>query len=108
MTGKVKNQEYHHFIEASHKNACEIDMTKAFAHALTKMKKIPVFNQFDKWVKYNGEEIEDLVLYTVEVYKANLFSNKRLCLCYGKFLKNVLNDDITIKHYNCEKRLLTN
>ena len=99
MTGKVENQEYHHFIEASHKNACEIDMTKAFTHALTKMKKIPVFNQFDKWVKYNGEEIEDLVLYTVEVYKANLFFNKRFCLCYGKFLKNVLNDDITIKYY---------
>ena len=99
MTGKVENQEYHHFIEASHKNACEIDMTKAFTHALTKMKKIPVFNQFDKWVKYNGEEIEDLVLYTVEVYEANLFFNKRFCLCYGKFLKNVLNDDITIKYY---------
>ena len=99
MTGKVENQEYHHFIEASHKNACEIDMTKAFTHALTKMKKIPVFNQFDKWVKYNGEEIEDLVLYTMEVYKANLFFNKRFCLCYGKFLKNVLNDDITIKYY---------
>ena len=99
MLGKVVNQEYHYFIEASHKNACEIDMTKAFTHALTKMKKIPVFNQFDKWVKYNGEEIEDLVLYTVEVYKANLFFNKRFCLCYGKFLKNVLNDDITIKYY---------
>ena len=99
MTGKVENQEYHYFIEASHKNACEIDMTKAFTHALTKMKKIPVFNQFDKWVKYNGEEIEDLVLYTVEVYKANLFFNKRFCLCYGKFLKTVLNDDITIKYY---------
>ena len=99
MTGKVENQEYHHFIEASHKNACEIDMTKAFTHALTKMKKIPVFNQFDKWVKYNGEEIEDLVLYTVEVYKANLFFNKRFCLCYGKFLKDVLNDGIIIKYY---------
>ena len=99
MTGKVENQEYHHFIEASHKNACEIDMTKAFTHAPTKMKKIPVFNQFDKWVKYNGEEIEDLVLYTVEVYKANLFFNKRFCLCYGKFLKNVLNDGIIIKYY---------
>ena len=99
MTGKVENQEYHRFIEASQKNACEIDMSKAFTHALTKMKKIPVFNQFDKWVKYNGEEIEDLVLYTVEVYKANLFFNKRFCLCYGKFLKNVLNDGIIIKYY---------
>ena len=99
MTGKVENQEYHHFIEASHKNACEIDMSKAFTHALTKMKNIPIFNQFDKWVKYNGEEIEDLVLYTVEVYKANLFFNKRFCLCYGKFLKNVLNDGIIIKYY---------
>ena len=99
MTGKVENQEYHHMIEAPHKNACEIDMTKAFTHALTNMKKIPVFNQFDKWVKYNGEEIEDLVLYTVEVYKANLFFNKRFCLCYGKFLKNVLNDGIIIKYY---------
>ena len=39
MTGKVENQEYHHMTEASHKNACEIDMTKAFTHALTKMKK---------------------------------------------------------------------
>ena len=35
----------------------------------------------------------------MEVYKANLFFNKRFCLCYGKFLKNVLNDDITIKYY---------
>ena len=99
MTGKVENRENHYFIEATHKNACEIDMSKAFTHALTKMKKIPVFNQFDKWVKYNGEEIEDLVLYTVEVYKANLFFNKRFCLCYGKFLKNVLNDGIIIKYY---------
>ena len=73
------------------------------------MKKIPVLNQLDKWVKYNGEEIVDLVLYTVEVYKANLFFNKRFCLCYGKFLKNVLNDGIIIKYhkkpsfiYNCD------
>ena len=51
------------------------------------MKKIPVSNQFDKWVKYNGEEMEDLVLYTVEVYKANLFFDKRMCLSYGKLLK---------------------
>ena len=35
----------------------------------------------------------------MEVYKANLFFNKRFCLCYGKFLKNVLNDGITIKYY---------
>ena len=74
-------------------------MSKAFTHALTKMKKIPVFNQFDKWVKYNGEKIEDLVLYAVEVYKANLFFNKRFCLYYGKFLKNVLNDGIIIRYY---------
>ena len=36
MTGKPKIQEYQHFIEASHKNACEIGMTEAFTHALTK------------------------------------------------------------------------
>ena len=36
MTGKIENQQCHHFIEASHKNACEIDMTKAFTHALAK------------------------------------------------------------------------
>ena len=35
----------------------------------------------------------------MEVYKANLFFNKRFCLCYGKFLKNVLNDGIIIKYY---------
>lgn len=35
----------------------------------------------------------------MEVYKANLFFNKRFCLCYGKFLKDVLNDGIIIKYY---------
>ena len=51
----------------------------------------------------------------MEVYKANLFFNKRPCLCYGKFLKNVLNDDITMTHYkkpsfiyNCDYKRIVN
>ena len=40
----------------------------------------------------------------MEVYKANLFFNKRFCLCYGKFLKNVLNDGIIIKYYKYYKK----
>ena len=65
---------------------------------------------------YDGEEIEDLALYTVEVYKANLFFIKRACLCYGKVLKTVLTDGTIIKYctkpsfiYNCDcKKLLKN
>ena len=54
---------------------------------------------------YDGEEIEDLALYTVEVYKANLFFIKRACLCYGKVLKTVLTDGITVSSLNIVRSL---
>jgi len=44
----------------------EIDITKAFTYAFSKITKIPVFNVFDKWLNYDGREIEDFTLYSVE------------------------------------------
>jgi hypothetical protein len=42
------------------------DIQKCFTSALMEMKFLPVFNRFDTWQKYNGEEIQDYSFYVVE------------------------------------------
>jgi hypothetical protein len=52
----------------------EIDISKAFTSALSSIKEIPVYNEFDSWkVFVNDLLINDLSLYIVLVNKPNLF-----------------------------------
>ena len=85
------------------KHLREVDENKAFTNAGGKIKEIPVFNEFDIWKKYMGENINKLhclTLYLVEVDKGNIFFNKKFNLVYGKFLMKLLNKNVEIKiHY---------
>ena len=85
------------------KHLKEVDENKAFTNAGCKIKEIPVFNEFDIYKKYNGENINSfhsLTLYLVEVDKGNIFFNKKFNLVYGKFLMKLLNKNVDIKiHY---------
>ena len=44
----------------------EIDICKAFTHALTRITHLPIFNEFDIFQPYQGEEIEPYILYIVQ------------------------------------------
>jgi hypothetical protein len=77
----------------------EIDVSKAYTSAFCKIKKIPIFTEFDNFVKYSGQKIENYSLYIVESKSSNLFFSKRFNLCYGMFLKKVINPDYTILYF---------
>ena len=64
----------------------EIDRNKAYTAAFSGIKQIPVFNEFDNFQAYRGEDVEDLTLYIVKAGKLDLFFNRRYCLCYGMFM----------------------
>ena len=78
-------------------NIVEIDICKAFTHALTQINNIPIFNEFDIFKTYNGETIEPLTLYLIKIEKETLMFNKRFNLCFGMFLQDV--DKIDIIYY---------
>lgn len=86
----------------------EIDVSKAFTDDFLKIDEISVFNQFDIWKEYNSsikiEELHNLTLYFAKLIpydciytkwynKTSLMLNKRYCLVYGLFLKEILKDD---------------
>jgi hypothetical protein len=75
-------------------NTVEIDVSKAYSAAVTKILMIPIFTIFDKWQEYSGEEIKNFHLYVVESKEFNTFFNKSNNLCYGQFLKYFPKDKI--------------
>ena len=71
-------------------NLIELDVSKAYTAAFAKIKEVPVFNEFDLFKPYKGEELSDHCLYIVKATEHNMFFNKRFNLCYGLFLKSLL------------------
>ena len=72
----------------------EIDISKAYTAALSKITQIPVFNEFDIFKPYEQQEIKDYNLYIVKVESLSLFFNKTYNLAYGIFLHNMKDVDI--------------
>ena len=68
----------------------EIDVSKAYTSAFCKIKKIPIFTEFDNFVKYSGQNIDSYSLYIVESKSSNLLFSKRFNLCYGMFWRKLL------------------
>ena len=68
----------------------ELDVSKAYTAAFAKVKNVPVFNEFDLFKPYKGEELSDHGLYIVKATGQDMFFNKRFSLCYGLFLKNIV------------------
>jgi len=54
-------------------NLVEIDMSKAYSSAFAKITKIPIFNNFDIWQPYEGEEIKNFHRYVVKYKDFNVF-----------------------------------
>jgi thymidine kinase len=76
----------------------EIDVRKAYTHAFTKIKKVSVFNEFDYFRPYNGEDIESDSIYIVKPRELSLMFPRSPSLCYGKYLKHF--DDVKIVAFN--------
>ena len=70
----------------------EVDANKAYTYAFISFNKVPIFNEFDCWKNYSNNDINELTLYIVKVKKKSLFFNKNICLVYGKFFKEFIND----------------
>ena len=88
-----------YFKNNSTNETVEIDRTKAFTKAFSKITHIPVFTEFDIWKPYQNEELQNLNLYLVEASTGNLFFNKKFNLVYGMFLKRL--EEKTFKiHYH--------
>ena len=67
----------------------EIDMCKAYTKAFMRIRRVPVFNEFDVFRPYAGQPIEDMCLYIVEGSEGSpLFFNKTRNLVYGQFLRD--------------------
>jgi hypothetical protein len=60
---------------------------------------IPVFTQFDKWIEYPNNDLEDYTLYRVYSKTKNMILNKRYNLLYGLILKQLNNEDFNIINY---------
>ena len=70
----------------------KIDIHKAFTHAASQIKCVPVLNVFDAFQKKDNHPIKDLNLYKVKPLDDNtsIFLNKSINLCYGMFLHPIL------------------
>ncbi len=88
------------------KNLIEIDITKAYSYAFSCINMIPIFNKFDIWKQYNGEKLEDFILYMVLVEETSMFFQKTCNLCYGFILKRINNVQYTIKGYKTPSIIL--
>ena len=87
-------KEYNNFWCDFRDDFIEIDMSKAFTCAMTKINRIPVFNQFDIWREYDKRTMDtnknhDLTLNMVKSRVENIFLNQDFSLVYGKFLKQI-------------------
>ena len=90
------------FEETIIKERAEIDMCKAFTHTLTQITHLPIFNEFDIFKPYQGEEIEAYTLYIVKSNIPNLMLNKKFNLCDGIFLDTMSNIEILYsKNHRC-------
>ena len=75
----------------------EIDHSKAFPYAFSQITEIPNFNEFDyfqPWDIDSNSDIKPLSLYLVQSSPGNLFLNKRLTLCYVRFLTDFTDIEI--------------
>jgi len=77
-------------------NLIEIDISKAYSAAFARITKIQIFNNFDVWQPYEGEEIKNFHLYAIKSNENNAFFNKTHNLCYGQFLKYLPKDNLEI------------
>ena len=76
-----------HMRQVKEKNdLIELDITKAYMAAFAKIKNVPVFNEFDLFKPFKGEDLSDYCLYIVKETEQSMFFNKRFNLCYGLFL----------------------
>ena len=52
---------------------------------MAKIKRVPVFNEFDTFLDFDGHETEEYTLYIVKSVNCDTFFNKKYNLAYGKF-----------------------
>jgi len=65
----------------------ELDMNKCYTRMLMMIKKVPVFNVFDKFERYNGGKIEDLNYYVIKAKSLTVITTEKYVRLYGFVLK---------------------
>lgn len=82
-----------HFGELDYKPYDGLDENKAYTQCLMSIKKIPIFNYFDVYRKYNDEPIEDLSQYIIEVLsytpRTAIIFPQKYTKTFGYILKQV-------------------
>ena len=81
-------------LSSQQKNLIEIDLTKAYTSAFREITEIPIFNEFDSFKPYEGEEILPLNLYIAKDLNHALATQSHN-LVYGKFVT----DEMTLVAY---------
>ena len=81
----------------------ELDRRKAYTKSTMDVFEVPVFSEFDIWLKYDYNKndfnkMNALTLYFVKSKVRNLFFNRTYNLIYGKFLKKYA-DDVEVIYY---------
>ena len=81
----------------------ELDRRKAYTKSTMDIFTVPVFSEFDIWLKYDYSKndfnkMNALTLYLVKSKIKNLFFNRTYSLIYGKFLKKYA-DDVEVIYY---------
>ena len=72
------------------KNLLSIDHNKAYTSNLNDLQHIPVFNVFDKFIDYDGHEIENETYYFVETddnVETKILLGKKLSIVFGFIIK---------------------
>jgi len=82
-----------HFGELDYKPYDGLDENKAYTQCLMSIKKIPIFNYFDVYRKYNDEPVEDLSQYIIEVLsytpRTAIIFPQKYTKTFGYILKQV-------------------
>ena len=76
-----------------------IDINKCYTNALMKINKIPIFNEFDTFVKGGTQNIEPLTLYLCECNECNIFVKKQNQLYFGFKLMRMNKDKYKILYH---------
>lgn len=88
-----------------------LDFRKAYTSCLMAVKKIPVFDHFDRYESFDGHEIEDYTMYLVEANPYQTIEDliripHQHCRCYGFKLKLLDSDAFTIKYHMRPSRII--
>lgn len=81
-----------------------LDMRKAYPTVLRELKKLPIFEYFDVYQKYDDHPIEDLTIYYV--YSASIYARHEYSRQFGFMLKLFKSDEFKILNFRRPSKII--